>query len=180
MLEFNTYEELFNYKTDHLDYFTPCIFRDKTLEISYNGTRVSLYIDYDFYVQILQKLTEILCITNKFSMCIRSLPKTFRIRTWYSIEIEKKDNLIIGTVSLGNSSDDVHLLLNNLPELDVLNVHLADSDKFKYLTNPPVSLQEINIIYRWTEINKTIGDFMHLFGKIPFGCSVNLKYVSYQ
>jgi hypothetical protein len=176
MLEFNTYEELFNYKTDHLDCFTDCIFRDKTLKISYNGTRVSLYSDYDFYVQILQKITEIFCVTNKFSIYTRSLPETYGIRTWYSIQIEKRDNLIIGTVSIGNAANDVDLLLNNLPELNILNVHLEDSDKLKYLTNPPVSLQEINIIHRWKEINKTIGDFMHLFGKIPFGCSINLKY----
>lgn len=178
MLKFNTYEELFNYKTDRLDCFKDCIFRDKTLKISYNGKRISLYSDYDFYVQILQKITEIFCVTNKFSMCIRSLPEIYGIRTWYSIQIEKRDDLIIGTVSLGNAANDVDLLLNNLPELNILNVHLKDSDKLKYLMNPPVSLQEINIIHRWKEINKTIDDFMHLFDKKPFGCSINLKYIN--
>jgi hypothetical protein len=178
MLVFNTYEELFNYKTDHLDWFTDCIFKDKLLKISYNGLRVELFSDYDFYVQILQNLSEIFCITNKFTMCISSFPVTYGIRTWYTIQIEKEDDLIIGTINLGNASDDVHLLLNNLPELDVLNVHWVDSDKLKYLTNPPVSLQEINIIYRCKEIKKTIDDFVHIFTKIPFGCSVKLKYVS--
>ena len=169
MLEFNTYEELFNYKTDHLDCFKDCIFRDKTLKISYNGKIISLFTDYEFYNQILQKLTEIFCITNKFSIYIEPLPN------YYGITIEKREELIIGYVTMGNSNN-THLLLHNLPELNVLNISLGDSDKLKYLINPPVSLQEINIIHRWKEINKTIGDFMHLFGKIPFGCSVNLKY----
>ena len=169
MLKFDTYEELFTYKNEFTHSIKDCIFIDKIFKIYYYGNKNILFTDYEFYIQILKNLTEILNITNLF---VIFLP----VPNYYGICIEKKDNLIIGTIMPGYILDDSTLLLNNLPELNVLNIALEDVEKLKYLTNPPSTIQEINIVHRIDNYKKTIDDFMHHFLKIPFACSVNLKY----
>ena len=72
----------------------------------------------------------------------------------------------------------VIFILDNLPELNILNISIGCVEKIKYLTNPPVTIQEINIVHSINNYEKTIDDFMHHFFKIPFGCSVNLKYIN--
>lgn len=171
MLKFDTYEELFTYKSEFINRIIDCVFIDKPLKISYNGKKISLFTDYEFYNQILQKITEILHITNKFSIFIEPLPN------YYGITIEKREELIIGDVMISNSNNNKNFLLHNLPELNVLNISLGDGENLKYLTNPPPTLQEINIVHNINNYIKNIDDFKHLFNKIPFGCSVNLiKY----
>jgi hypothetical protein len=170
MLKFDTYEDLFTYKIEFTHGIKQCIFIDKIFKIYYDGKQNNLFIDYEFYIQILKNLTEILNITNKF---IIFLP----VPNYYGICIEKKDDLIIGTIKSGYILNDPILLLNNLPEINVLNIALEDVEKLKYLTNPPVTIQEINIVHRIDNYKRTIDDFIHLFNKIPFGCSINLKYI---
>ena len=89
MLKFDTYEELFTYKYVSL-YFIDCIFIDRNIKFSGNREeRISLFVDYDFYIQILQNLTQILNITNKF--CIYIKPTN----GFCGIEIEKSGNFHI-------------------------------------------------------------------------------------
>lgn len=175
MLIYDRYEDLFNYKGD--DYIiVDCIFQQKNMKISYDGKKVSLFSDYDFYLMIKNDLENIFKIVNIFNIRIKHIYGRHNVLSeYYGITFSKSSEIIEGYLDLGSVHLNVSNLVNNLPNIDGLSIRCGSVKKLKQMINPPITLKYINIMCSPTLNN--INNYLKYIVKVPVDCVVSCKIV---
>ena len=168
MLIYDRYEDLFNYRGDNYK-IVGCIFQHTNMQISYDGEKISLFSDYNFYLMIKDDLKKIFKIVNIFTIWIGNQSNR------YGVTFSKSGELTEGYLSLGTINQDVSNLVNNLPELDVLSLACGDAMKLIQMINPPVTLKQINIMCSPTPNN--VNDYLKYIVKVPADCIISCKAV---
>ncbi len=166
MIQFNTYEELFNYIID--GHFLECSFKNKQFHISTFSEAVIFYGDNELYNQLKEDINTIFKITNSFAF-------SFTLPSFNGVEFTKHpDNSVEANLGLYNNSFP-NYLLSNLPNIDIVSIYYKDRNELLKLVNLPITLKYIYIkvddmnILSTEELNK----FKNI--KLPFGADIQFK-----